>query len=353
MAAKGRKINPDKIDPSQPRITDFFRKVKGTMNTHRPDGAPSVIEEKGEISGRSELSRKRSLGGEAEKEEGVPLVGATPPKISRTQTESEAQGPSEVSAASSSLKAATPKLSETQAEKEVVAETQSYNVLDKATKVKKKVPRSKKRKEYKSMETVPVSPTESSDNNFGTTVKETDGASYVFFGLETGKKSSALRRIVAVHGNNQLDTRVLSRTAALVQFINFLTNIPNPVLAGHNAEAFQFLELCRILEYHYLWKEFISYIPLFVDTLTVFKEEYPDQKQFKINDLTKIVLGENALPVRDDLLEEVKALQEICLLDRKDKYKIKDKFHEHKRLMRSLGLPKKRMVNHKVPKHEQ
>ena len=320
-----------KIDSKQPLITELFKKEKSTSGS---DKTPSDICEKGEtsdeISGRrSDLNMKRPLGGEAETKEDVPPEGAPPPKVSKT---CDVQGPSDISDGSTS-----PKRSE------VVAETQSSNMLEKAAKEKKKVQRSNK---IKSKSRAPMSPRQSSDNSIE---KENHcPSSYVFFGLELGS-TFALRRIVAIHDDvPQFDIPALSTTEALDQFINFLQDIPNPVLVAHNAEQFHCLQLYVVLNNHKRWKKFTEVIPRYVDTLPVFKEEYPDQKQLKLNDLRKLVQKENASPVEEDLLEEVKALRELCLFEWEDNYKIKDKFRKHESLMRSLGLPKKPMVNHKV-----
>ena len=274
------------------------------LQTRGPDGdlPDEKVEKSGEISEKSgaELNRKRRLGGEAETNEDVPPEGAPPPsKLSKMQTESKVQGPSHISACSINLE---PPLCKTQSKSQIVPETQS-SVFDKTAKEKKKVPKRNKRREYKSTATVPPSPIESSVNIFETTAKENNYVSYVFFGLQIGR-SSALRRIVAIHDDDQFDILVLSPgvdfssgkayncSEALAQFLEFLEKIDNPVLVGHNTEQFQCVELCRVLKCHNLWEKFISVVQLFVDTLAIFKEEYPDQKQLKINDLIKIVQGE-------------------------------------------------------------
>ena len=96
---------------------------------------------------------------------------------------------------------------------------------------------------------------------------------------------------------------------ALLQFITFLEDIPNPVLVGHNIKGFDLRFLYVKLKECGLWDKFTSIVPRFVDTLTVFKKGYPDQKSHAQRALVKELLGE---PYEEhNCLEDVEALEKL------------------------------------------
>ena len=106
---------------------------------------------------------------------------------------------------------------------------------------------------------------------------------------------------------------------AMLQFITFLEDIPNPVLLGHNIRGFDLRFLYVKLKKCGLWEKFTSIVRRFVDTLEVFKKEYPDQKSHAQGALVKELLGETY--EEHNCLEDVKYLEKLCLFDQ-----VQDKF---------------------------
>ena len=165
--------------------------------------------------------------------------------------------------------------------------------------------------------------------------------SHVFFGLKT-RISGTLQQIVVLHGDYEFDIPVSRRRKgkprALGKFINILECIPNPVLVGHNTQAFQCRVLRDTMKNHNVsedvtfWEKFIEIVKRCVDTSPLFREEYPKQKELKIRDLAKLY-DKNVSATGENLLAEVKILQEISLLNNS---KVKHKFSDHDFLMRSV-----------------
>ena len=108
---------------------------------------------------------------------------------------------------------------------------------------------------------------------------------------------------------------------ALLQFITFLEDIPNPVLVGHNIRGFDLRFLYVKLKEYGLWEKFTSVVPRFVDTLTAFKKEYPNQGSHTQAALVKEMLGETY--EEHNCLEDVKALEKLFLY-----IQVQDKFSE-------------------------
>ena len=166
---------------------------------------------------------------------------------------------------------------------------------------------------------------------------------YVMFDLETGglARTSDIIQISAVCGKNEFNeyifpTQPISKGASdvthlsvangklcfkgnpvntvvakdgLVQFIAFLQAIQNPVLVRHNIKRFDL----RLLHFHLnkydLWKKFVSLVVGFVDTLAVFKKEYPKQSSYKQSNLMASLLNETY--AAHNSLDDVKALQKL------------------------------------------
>ena len=66
-----------------------------------------------------------------------------------------------------------------------------------------------------------------------------------------------------------------STKGALSDFITFSKGILNPVLVGHNIKSFDLLFLYNHLNRCQLWEVFLGIVAGFVDTLLVFKKEFP------------------------------------------------------------------------------
>ena len=178
-------------------------------------------------------------------------------------------------------------------------------------------------------------------------IKEVSGdVSYVSFDLETGglARTSDILQISAIHGSREFDryitpTQVISKGSseitnlttvngqlcydgkpvitisindALLELIDFLKTIQNPVIVGHNIKTFDLIFLYNNLVQCKKWENFYSTVVGFVDTLQVFKKEYPKRKSYKQVVLMMDLLQETYSA--HNALDDVKALQRLLQL---------------------------------------
>ena len=96
------------------------------------------------------------------------------------------------------------------------------------------------------------------------------------------------------------------------EFIAFLKTVKNPVLVGHNIKTFDLVFLYNNLIKCQLWENFLSTVAGFVETLHVFKKEFPRRGSYKqdvfINDLLHEAYSAH------NALDDVKALQKLTEL---------------------------------------
>ena len=98
----------------------------------------------------------------------------------------------------------------------------------------------------------------------------------------------------------------------LLEFIDFLETIQNPVLVGHNIKTFDLSFLFNHLMKCEQWENFCEVVVGFVDTLPVFKKEFPNRSSYKQDILMKNLLHESYSA--HNALDDVKALQKLCEL---------------------------------------
>ena len=171
----------------------------------------------------------------------------------------------------------------------------------------------------------------------------TGDVSYVIFNLETGglARTFDILQISAIHNSKEFDmyvtpTQNISRAAsdvtkltvlngqlfhrgnavttlstkdALQGFIKFLTTIQKPVLVWHNIRTFDLIFLYNNLVKCELWESFLSAVVGFIDTLPVFKTEFPKRHSYKQEVLMAELLHESYSA--HNALDDVKALQRI------------------------------------------
>ena len=92
------------------------------------------------------------------------------------------------------------------------------------------------------------------------------------------KQASLVNKFTAKDGKlcyKDVPVQSVGYQEALAGFIDFLKNITNPVLVGHNCEKFDLKFLAIHLMKHGLWYQFLSTVTGYVDTLAVFRREYP------------------------------------------------------------------------------
>ena len=106
----------------------------------------------------------------------------------------------------------------------------------------------------------------------------------------------------------------LSVKDALIGFMDFLKTIQNPVLVGHNIKTFDLIFLYKNLIKCELWKSLVSTVAGFIDTLLVFKKEFPKRGSYKQEVLMAELLHENY--VAHNALDDVKALRKLLDLVR-------------------------------------
>ena len=170
--------------------------------------------------------------------------------------------------------------------------------------------------------------------------------SHVIFDLETGgfSRTSDILQISAVYGDNQFNryitpTQNISKGAsnvtklttvngklfhdgkavttvsvqdAMSEFTAFLKTVKNPVLVGHNIKTFDLIFLYNNLTKCQLWENFLSTVTGFVDTLHVFKKEFPRRGSYKQDVLMNDLLHESYSA--HSALDDVKALQKLSEL---------------------------------------
>ena len=157
--------------------------------------------------------------------------------------------------------------------------------------------------------------------------KFADEVSFVFFDLETGGLrylEHDILQISAICGDNEFNayvepTRPISREAsnvnkfthvngqlhykrnpvetvpitdALQQFMEFLQEIPKPILVGHYSKKFDLPFLRFYLKENGMWETFLSVVVGYVDTWIVFRQEFPNRTSYKQVDLVRSLLGE-------------------------------------------------------------
>ena len=94
-----------------------------------------------------------------------------------------------------------------------------------------------------------------------------------------------ITKLTAINGHlyfegNPVDTVTTKET--LLQFIKFLNKVDKPVLVSHNIEVFDLSFLHVNLVKFDLWDEFVSTVVGFVDTLLVFRKEFPKRSSYKV-----------------------------------------------------------------------
>ena len=146
--------------------------------------------------------------------------------------------------------------------------------------------------------------------------KFADEVSFVIFDLETGGLrylEHDILQISAVCGDKEFNayvepTRPISREAsnvnklthvkgqlhykrnpvatisimdALQQFMEFLQEIPKPILVGHYSKKFDLPFLRFYLKENDMWETFLSVVVGYVDTWIVFRQEFPNRTSYK------------------------------------------------------------------------
>ena len=104
---------------------------------------------------------------------------------------------------------------------------------------------------------------------------------------------------------------------ALLEFIDFLKGIKNPVLVGHNIKSFDLMFMHHHLSRFDEWENFLSIVTGFVDTMFVFKKEFPKQDSYTQANLMNNLLHESY--AAHNSLDDVIALAKLLEL-------VKDKF---------------------------
>ena len=175
--------------------------------------------------------------------------------------------------------------------------------------------------------------------------------SYVMFDLETGgfSRTCDILQISAICGNVEFDRYVspvqpimegastvtkltvvdghmffdgnpvssIDAKQALLEFIDFLKGIKNPVLVGHNIKSFDLMFMHPHLSRFDEWENFLSVVTGFVDTMFVFKKEFPKQDSYTQANLMNNLLHESY--AAHNSLDDVIALAKLSEL-------VKDKF---------------------------
>ena len=170
----------------------------------------------------------------------------------------------------------------------------------------------------------------------------------MIFDLETGDlaRTSDILQISAVHESGEFNTYVtptqhISKGASdvtkltmvngqlydngnaedsigtkktLIRFIDFLKTIQNPVLVGHNIKTFDLIFLFNNLAKCDLWESFLSIVVGFIDTLLVFKKEFPKRSCYKQGVLMHELIHETYSA--HNALNDVKALKRLIELVR-------------------------------------
>ena len=98
----------------------------------------------------------------------------------------------------------------------------------------------------------------------------------------------------------------------MFEFITFLKTVKNPVLVEHNIKTFDLTFLHNNLIKCQMWENFLSIVIGFVNTLHVFKKEFPRRGSYKQDVLINDLLHESySAP---SALDDVKALQKLTEL---------------------------------------
>ena len=194
--------------------------------------------------------------------------------------------------------------------------------------------------------------------------KFADEVSFVVFDLETGGLrylEHDILQISAICGNKEFNayvepTRPISSEAsnvnkltqvngqlhyhsnpvetipimdALQQFMEFLQEIPKPVLVGHYSKKFDLPFLRFYLKGNDMWETFLSVVVGFVDTWIVFRQEFPNRTSYKQVDLVRGLLGEEY--EAHSALEDVRALQKLSKL-------VKEKLLKYRFGAKEIGM---------------
>ena len=194
--------------------------------------------------------------------------------------------------------------------------------------------------------------------------KFADEVSFVIFDLETGGLrylEHDILQISAVCGDKEFDayvepTRPISREAsnvnklthvngqlhykrnpvetipimdALQQFLEFLQEIPKPVLVGHYSKKFDLPFLKFYLKENDMWETFLSVVVGYIDTWIVFRQEFPNRTSYKQLDLVRSLLGEEY--EAHSALEDVRALQKLSKL-------VKEKLLKYRFGAKEIGM---------------
>ena len=104
---------------------------------------------------------------------------------------------------------------------------------------------------------------------------------------------------------------------ALLEFIDFLKGITNPVLVGHYINSFDPMFMHHHLSRFDEWENFLSVVTGSVDTMFVFKKEFPKQDSYTQANLMNNLLHESY--AAHNSLDDVIALAKLSEL-------VKDKF---------------------------
>ena len=129
------------------------------------------------------------------------------------------------------------------------------------------------------------------------------------------RRSTDVTKFTEVNGQLYHDGKAVNTISikeTLTEFINFLKTFPNPVFIGHNIKAFDLIFLYNNLVKYELWETFVSIVVGFVDTLLIFKKEFPKRKSYKQEVLLSELMDKTYSA--HNVLNDVKALQELLEL---------------------------------------
>ena len=129
------------------------------------------------------------------------------------------------------------------------------------------------------------------------------------------KGSSEVPKLTTVDGKLYYDGKPvvsISIQEAMLDFIAFLKKVQKPILVGHNIKSFDLVFLYNSLVKCDLWEEFQSTVSGFIDTLPVFKKEFPERGSYKQEVLMNDLMQETHSA--HNALDDIKALQKLCEL---------------------------------------
>ena len=146
------------------------------------------------------------------------------------------------------------------------------------------------------------------------------------------REASNVNKLTHVNGQlhykrNPVET--IPITDALQHFMEFLQEIPKPVLVGHYSKKFDLPFLRFYLKENDMWETFLSVVVGYVDTWIVFRQEFPNRTSYKQVDLVRGLLGEEY--EAHSALEDVRALQKLSKL-------VKEKLLKYRFGAKEIGM---------------